>query len=101
MKVFFSHTLDQDINYACPIQKAIQESISKLKQGEYLYHWRKAIDILKYDGHLLFGGFESRHGNNTEKIEYTYKRLMLLMNTLSKISLFFTFVQMCALGDIM
>jgi hypothetical protein len=53
----------------------------KLKQGEYLYHWRKAIDILKHGGHLLFGGFENRHGNNDEKIEYAYKRLMSLIDT--------------------
>jgi hypothetical protein len=50
--------------------------MSKLEQGEYLYHWHKAIDILKHDEHLMFGGFESRHGNNDEKIEYTYKKLM-------------------------
>jgi hypothetical protein len=75
--------------------------VSKLKQGEYLYCWRKVVDILKHDGHLLFGGFKSRHGNNNEKIEYAYKRLMLLIDTLSKMSFFFASMQMHALGDIM
>jgi hypothetical protein len=75
--------------------------MSKLKQGEYLYHWHKVIDILKHDGHLLFGGFKCRHNNNNEKIEYAYKRLMFLVDTLLKMSLFFASMQMRALGDIM
>jgi len=95
---FFLHTLDQDISYVCPIQKAIQKSMSKPKQGEYLYHWRKAVDILKHDKHLLFGGFESWHGNNIEKIDYIYKRLMLLIKTLSKMSLFHLCANVCIGG---
>ncbi len=75
--------------------------MSKLKQGEYLYHWRKAIDILKHDEHLLFGGFESWHGNNDEKFEYTYKKPMSLIDTYSEMSFFFAFVQIHALMDIM
>jgi hypothetical protein len=45
-----------------------------------LYHWQKAINILKHDKHLLFGGYKSWHGNNKEKIEYAYKRLMPSMD---------------------
>jgi hypothetical protein len=101
MKVFFWHTLHQDISYVCFIQKAIRELMSKLKQGEYLYRWHKAIDILKHDGHLLFGGFKSQHGNNDDKIVYAYKKLMSLVDTLLKMSLFFASMQMRALGDIM
>lgn len=67
---FFWHTLNQDKSCACPIQGTTQKVMSKLRQGEYLYHWQKAINILKHDKHLLFGGYKSWHGNNKEKIEY-------------------------------
>jgi len=56
---FFWHTLNQDKSCACPIQGTTQKVMSKLRQGEYLYHWQKAINILKHDKHLLFGGYKS------------------------------------------
>jgi hypothetical protein len=45
MKVFFWHTLEQDTSCACPIEGATWELMSKLRGGEYSYHWRKAVDI--------------------------------------------------------
>jgi hypothetical protein len=78
---FFWHTLDQNTSCACPIQGATRKLMSKFRWGEYLYCWHKAIDILKNDDHLLFGGSKSWHGNNNEKIEYVYKRLISSMDT--------------------
>ncbi len=57
------------------------------------------MDILKQDGHLLFGGTKFRQGNNNEKIETTYKRLMSALDNLSEMSLFFTSIQIKAIKD--
>jgi hypothetical protein len=54
---FFWHYLDEDTNCVYLIEGATRESICKLKQGEYVFCWCKVIDILKHDGHLLFGSF--------------------------------------------
>jgi hypothetical protein len=53
---FFWLLFDKDFSYAYPLQGAGQNSINKLNKGEYGHGWCKAMDILKQDGHLLFGG---------------------------------------------
>jgi hypothetical protein len=51
---FFWHYLDQNPNCAYPIEGATRESISTLKQREYVFRWHKVVDLLTHDGHLLF-----------------------------------------------
>jgi hypothetical protein len=47
-----------------------------MKIGEYHLAWQKATDILKQDGHLLFGGQKIREGIKDKEIEDIYERLM-------------------------
>jgi hypothetical protein len=56
VKVFFQHSLDYDVSCAYPLQGANNTSIRKMNMGEYHLAWRKAIDILKHNGHILFKG---------------------------------------------
>jgi hypothetical protein len=51
LAMVFFYKLEENTSRTCVIEGAIWESISNLKGGEYLYHWHKAIDILKHDGH--------------------------------------------------
>ncbi len=55
VKVFFQQLFHKDFSFACPFQGANRESINKLNKGKYHHGWCKAMDILKQDGHLLFG----------------------------------------------
>jgi len=56
MKVFFWLLFDKDLSCACTLQGANWDSINKFSKGKYHHGWHKAMDILKQDGHLLFGG---------------------------------------------
>jgi hypothetical protein len=53
---------------------------------EYHSAWRKVVDILKQDGHLLFGGQEIRKAIKDEKKKATYERLMSPSDNLSEMS---------------
>jgi hypothetical protein len=64
-------------------------SIRKTKKVEYHCVWRKAVSILKQDGHLLFGGQEIWEGFMDEKIKAMYKRLMSPLDNLSEMLFFF------------
>jgi hypothetical protein len=68
-------------------------SIKKMKIGEYHLTWWKVVNILKQDGHLLFGGQEIYEGIKDEEIKATYERVMSPLDNLSEVSLFFTIVQ--------
>jgi hypothetical protein len=70
-----------------------------MRIGEYHSTWWKAIDILKQDGHLLFGGQEIWEGIREEDIEVVYERLMSPSGNLSKMSLFFTTIQIRLVKD--
>ncbi len=76
IKDFFWHSLDKDVSCDCPLQGASNASIRKMKIGEYHLAWQKATDILKQDGHLLFGGQKIREGIKDKEIEDIYERLM-------------------------
>jgi hypothetical protein len=60
-----------------------------MKIREYHSTWRKVDDILKQDGHLLFGGQKIWENIKDEEIKATYERLMSPSNNLSEMSLFF------------
>jgi hypothetical protein len=53
----------------------------------------KTIDILKLDGHLLFGVQEIWKAIRGEEIEVAYERLMSPLDNMFKMSLFFVVVQ--------
>jgi len=57
------------------------------------------MDILKQVKHLLFGGTKSQQGNNYKKIETTYERFLLALDSLSEMSLLFASVQIRAIED--
>jgi hypothetical protein len=57
---------------------------------EYHSAWQKVVDILKQDGHLMFGGQEIQEGIKDEEIKATYEKLMSPSSNLSKMSLIFT-----------
>jgi len=84
--------LDKDVSCVCPLQGANKASIRKMNIGEYHLAWRKAVDILKQDGHLLFKGQEIREGIKDKEIKATYERLMSPSNNLFEMSLFFVVV---------
>jgi hypothetical protein len=52
-----------------------------MRIGEYHRAWWKAVDRLKQDGHLLFGGQEIQGGIRDEEIEAMYQRLMSPSNS--------------------
>ncbi len=67
--------------------------IPKLKIGQYHCGWQKVVNILRQNGHLLFGGQEIQEGSREEKIKVMYERFMsTLVDNLFKMS-FFYFVQ--------
>jgi len=57
------------------------------------------MDILKQDGHLLFGGTKFWQGNNNEKIKTTYEKLMSTLDNLFEISFLFASIQIRAIED--
>ncbi len=59
-------------------------SIRKTKKVEYHCVWRKVIDTLKQDSHLLFEGQEIWEGFRDEEIKAMYERLMSPSNNLSE-----------------
>jgi hypothetical protein len=70
-----------------------------MKMGEYHSTSRKVVNILKQDGHLLFGGQEIRKGIHDEDIKDVYQRLMSPLDNLSEMSLFFIAIQIKAVED--
>jgi hypothetical protein len=71
-----------------------------LKIGQYHCGWRKLVNILKQYGHLLFGGQKIQEGSKDEKIKVMNERFMLtLVNNLFKMLLFFAFVQIRVVKD--
>jgi len=59
-----------------------------MKIGEYHSTWWKGINILKQDGHLLFGGQEIQKGIKDEKIEVADERFMSPLDNLFEMSFF-------------
>jgi len=45
VKVFFWHSLDNDVNCACPLQGINNTSIGNMRMGEYHLAWWKTINI--------------------------------------------------------
>jgi hypothetical protein len=70
-----------------------------MKMQEYHSTFRKVVNILKQDGHLLFGGQEIQKGIGDEDIEDVYQRLMSPSDNLSEMSLFFIVIQIKAVED--
>jgi hypothetical protein len=60
---------------------------------------RKAIDILKHDGHLMFGGQEIQKGICDKDTEVVYQKLMSPSNNMSKMSLFFFVIHIKVIED--
>ncbi len=72
-----------------------------MKMGEYHLTSRKVVNILKQDGHILFGGQEISKGILDEDIKDVYQRFMSPSNNLSEMSLFFIVIQIKAIEDMM
>jgi hypothetical protein len=70
-----------------------------MKMGEYHLTLWKVVNILKQDCHLLFGGENFQKGIHDEDIEDVYQRLMLPLDNMSKMSLFFIAIQIKAVED--
>jgi hypothetical protein len=64
-----------------------------MKIRQYQRAWRKDVDKLKQDGHLLFKGQEIQEGIRNKEVEAMFERFMSPSNNLSKMSLFFVVVQ--------
>jgi hypothetical protein len=60
---------------------------------QYQRAWRKDVDKLKQDGHLLFKGQEIQEGIRNKEVDTMYERFMSPLNNLSKMSLLFFVVQ--------
>jgi hypothetical protein len=52
-----------------------------MKIGEYHHGWQKNKNILKQDGHLLFGGKRFKSSRD-KKIKIAYEKLMPTLNNL-------------------
>jgi hypothetical protein len=78
--------LDKDLSCACPFEGVNWDSINKINKRRYHRGWHKVVDILKQDGHFLFGSTKIWQGNNNEKIHATYERLMSVLDSLFEMS---------------
>ncbi len=96
VKVFFWHTLDQNTSYACSIEGATWESMSKLRRAKYSDHGTRLLISWNMMGIYYLAVLRF---NMVVVIEYAYKRLMSPMDALLKMSLFFALMQMNALED--
>jgi hypothetical protein len=99
VKVFFLHSFDKDVNCAYSFQGVNIASIRKMKIGEYHLTWQKNVDILKQDGHILFGGQKIQEGIKDKDIKDTYEKFMSPLDNMLKMSLFFVNVQIRVVKD--
>jgi hypothetical protein len=88
-KVFFWHSLNNNVSCAYPFQGTNNIAMRKKRMGEYHLTWRNIIDILKNNGHFLFEGQEIWKGIHDEDIKVVYERFMSPLDNLSEMSLFF------------
>jgi hypothetical protein len=70
-----------------------------MKIGEYHLTWQKNVDILKQDGHILFGGQKIQEGIKDKDIKDTYEKFMSPLDNMLKMSLFFVNVQIRVVKD--
>jgi hypothetical protein len=91
--------MDNNVTCAYPLQGTNNASIKKIRMGEYHLAWQKAINILKQDGHLFFGGQEIQEGIRDEDIKVAYQKLMSPSNNLFEMSLFFITKKIRAIKD--
>jgi len=70
------HPFDKDVGCMYPFQRGNRASIRKMRIGKYHHGWQKTIDILKQDGHLLFGGQEIQEDSKDKKIKAAYENPM-------------------------
>ncbi len=68
-----------------------------MRIGEYHSIWRKAVDILKQDDHLLFRGQEIQEDIKEEAIEVVYERLMSPLDNLFRNVIIFCCCKNCSI----